>query len=207
MKNINQSYKILKMRNGDEILKHLEYCGRICYASHDMTKDGSAEKLLRSLIKWGHESVLEHESITVEFTIDRSITHQLVRHRLASYSEQSTRYCNFSNDKFGKEIQVIHSESILHNPKALEVTERILKESEKAYLELLSLGIPAEDARDVLPTNLASKIAVTANLREWRTILKLRTHKSAHPKIRKIMLELLKEFKQRLPIVFDDIEG
>lgn len=218
MKFANQSFEIMTELDYNKILKHLEKCGRVCYKSEDRITEDSAEKFIEKIIQNEHESVLEHFSITVKFYTDRGITHEIVRHRIASYSQESSRYCNYSKDKFGGEITVINPKvameldskmkdlSIHLKNEILNVWQQTMETCEKAYNRLIALGATAQFARDVLPHAVKSEIVVTANIREWRHILKQRTQKAAHPKIRALMTALLKEFQQRLPVLFDDIK-
>lgn len=205
MKKVNQSYEIMSDIDGLKMIKNIELYARICYKSEDVITDGSAQKFVTNLIKWGHESPLEHESITVKFITDRGISHEIVRHRIAAYNQESTRYCNYSIGKFDGEISVVPSASIEENEEAKKITDKLLAKSEKVYMKLIKMGIKPQDARDVLPTCLKTEIVCTYNLREWRHFFKLRTNKAAHPKIRELSIELLEEFKRRIPVVFDDI--
>lgn len=133
-------------------------------------------------------------------------SHEIVRHRLASYTQESTRYCDYSKGKFKGEITVIPSKSIEENTEAKKAVDKLLAKAEKTYMKLLDMGIKPQDARDVLPTCLKTEIVCTYNLREWRHFFKLRTSKAAHPKIREIATKVLREFQKRIPVVFDDIE-
>ena len=205
MKIINPSVEILTPIDGDWVLKHIERCGRVAYKSQDKIAAGSAEKLIRHFIKLGHESVLEHFSFTVKFTVDRGISHEIVRHRMASYTQESTRYCNYSIDKFGNEITVIRP--CFFEPGDAVYDEWVLAcyKAEAGYFKLLELGAKPEQARAVLPNSLKTELVMTANLREWRHFLKLRTAKDAHPQIREVALMLLDKLHDAIPVVFDDI--
>ena len=206
MKIINASYVIESCPRGNECLQALELYGRNCYKSEDKITDASAARFVASLIKNKHFSVLEHQSITVRLICDRGVSHELVRHRLASYSQESTRYAAYNKDKFGGEITVIRpcfwsKESVLM--KWWEIT---CEHAEGAYLVFMKEGAKAEEARSVLPNSLKTEVVMTANLHEWRHVLTVRTAKAAHPQMREIMIPLLAEFKSRIPVVFDDIE-
>lgn len=197
------------MTNGEEILKRIEKAGRTCYKSEDKITDDSAKEFVRFIIKHGHETVLEHEKVTVRFICDRGVSHEIVRHRIASYSQESTRYCNYGKNKFGNEITVIDvcfwkSESNEDKQK-YEVWKKAMEEAEKAYLKLLELGATPQEARSVLPNSLKTEIVVTMNLREWRHFFKLRTSAAGHPQMIQIARPLLNEFRRRIPVVFDDI--
>ena len=201
MKVIEQSVEILTPLNGEEILKHIETCGRTCYKSEG--SDTSAGKFVANIIKSGHESVLEHFSFTVRFVTDRAVTHEIVRHRLASYSQESQRYCNYSKDKFGNEITFIKQDGL--EGKNLQMFNVSCATAEQTYLRLIKDGVTPEIARSVLPNCTKTEIVMTANLREWRHFLKLRTDKAAHPQIRALATDLLNQLKAEIPIVFDDI--
>lgn len=202
---MNQSVEILQSLNGLEILKHIEKCGRVSYKSERNIKEGSAEKFVGALIKHKHESVLEHYNITVKFITDRGITHELVRHRLASFTQESTRYVAYNLDKFGGEIQVIKPSEIDTEEK--EYAWKIsMNNAERAYFDLLNMGCKPETARSVLPTCTKTELVMTANFREWRHLLKLRTAPDAHPDIRILCIDLLNQLKEKIPVVFDDIE-
>ncbi len=209
MKIIKPSYQILSDIDGPEILLAIERAGRTCYKSEDKITYDSAQSFIEMLISRGHESVLEHCSLSVLFICDRGVSHEIVRHRLASFSQESTRYCNYSNDKFGKQITVIcpdfgeNGDDIISEE---EITwEKAMRMSEQYYFKLLKLGCSPQIARSVLPNSLKTEIVVTANLREWRTIFKQRTSKAAHPQMRELMVPLFNEFKFFLPAVFNDI--
>ena len=201
MKIIKPRYEIIDTLDATEILKKLELCGRVCYKSEARITENSAREFVEQIIKAGHESVLEHFSFSVRFITDRGISHEIVRHRLASYSQESTRYCNYSNDKFDNEITLVEphliNEQKLNWHKACELAE-------EQYFELLKTTTP-QMARSVLPNSLKTEIIMTSNLREWRHFLKLRTSSAAHPDMRVLTIPLLKELKQLIPVVFDDI--
>ena len=201
MKIIKPSYEIIDTLDATEILKKIELCGRVCYKSEDKITENSAREFVKQIIKLGHESVLEHFSFSVRFITDRGISHEIVRHRIASYSQESTRYCNYSNDKFDNEITVVEPFQLTsQKPNWLKAC----KISEEQYFELLKTE-SAQTARSVLPTSLKTELIMTANLREWRHFFKLRTAKATHPDMRGLTIPLLKELKQLIPVVFDDI--
>lgn len=206
MKVIKPYFEIMDSINGEEIIKKIEICGRVCYKSEDSITNESACKFIRSIIQKGHESVLEHEKITVRIVCDRGVTHEIVRHRLASYSQESTRYCNYSKDKFDGEISFIKPCFWDENSINYKLWECSMKEAEQTYMKLIASGATAQEARSVLPNSLKTEIVVTMNLREWRHFFKLRTSDRAHPQMREIAKPILEEFKIRIPIIFDDIE-
>ena len=205
MKEIRPSFEIMDDIDAAKILQKLERCGRVCYKSEDKITEGSAEKFIGMILKSGHESVLEHEKLTVKFVCDRGVTHEIVRHRIASYSQESTRYCNYSKDKFGNELTFIRPCFWADDSEEYAVWKQAMEEIEKTYVKLISLGAKPEEARSILPNSLKTEIVCTMNLREWRHFFRLRTAERAHPQIREISVALLDELKKRIPVIFDDI--
>ena len=216
MKIIQPSFKIedpIGPEAGIELLQRIERAGRTCYKSEDKITSDSSARFIKNILSRGHESVLEHEKITVRIICDRGVTHEIVRHRLASYSQESTRYCNYANNKFGNEITVIDpSEAfdwIKNGSKECNrlwcIWEDSMKQAERNYFELLEYGATPQEARSVLPNSLKTEIVMTANIREWRHFFKLRTAVSAHPQMRQITRPMLKEFRERFSILFDDV--
>lgn len=207
MKEIRPSFEIMDDIDGAKILQKLERCGRVCYKSEDKITEGSAEKFIGMILKSGHESVLEHEKLTVKFICDRGVTHEIVRHRIASYSQESTRYCNYSKDKFGNELTFIRPCFWADDSEEYAVWKQAMEEIEKTYVKLISFGAKPEEARSILPNSLKTEIVCTMNLREWRHFFRLRTAERAHPQIREISVALLDELKKRIPVIFDDINS
>ena len=203
MKIIEPSVEILTPINGQEILKLVESCGRVCYKS--ASSEGSAERFIKAVIDRGHEAVLEHFSITVRFICDRGVSHEIVRHRLASYCQESTRYCNYSKDKFGSELTVIKPCFVAENTPIWAAWYSAMRNAENSYFSMLDRGCTAQEARTVLPNSLKTEIVMTANLREWRHFFSLRTDAAAHPQMRQVALMLLKQFQASIPVVFDEI--
>lgn len=300
--------------NGQEILKKIERCGRVCYKSEGKIQEGSDEKFVANIIKRGHEAVLEHASIifavpmefyletknvikvmeeegftsflrftsdgrfvisgnvrawrdyfkvvmesfsrlpggfekfikdnpvlfpefqdvtfknndcyfktikvtdleteneklthqdvTVKFVVDRGVSHEIVRHRIASYCQESTRYCNYSKDDFGKEITFIIPEYLDYKSAGWNTWKEAMTACEVAYFKLLDIGLTPQEARAVLPNSLKTEVVMTANIREWRTFFKLRTADAAHPQMREVTRPLLDDLKELIPVVFDDI--
>lgn len=216
MKIIKPSYEILTpiSDGGIKELQHIEKIGRVCYKSEDrITDDGeSAKKFVKMLINNGHEAMIEHSSLSVKFVVDRGVSHELVRHRIASFAQESTRYCNYSKDKFGNEITVIlpcffdTGMGIISNSLVYQEWKSSCEWAEKHYFNLLKMGATPQQARTVLPNSLKTEITITANYREWRNFFKLRTAEAAHPQMREVAIPLLKELKTLIPIIFDDIE-
>jgi thymidylate synthase (FAD) len=188
-----------------EVLKQIECIGRTCYKSESLITDTSAINFVKMLVERGHEAMIEHVHIPVRIICDRGVTHEIVRHRMASYAQESTRYCNYSKDKFSNEITVIEPSFWEDKPECKEIWETAMKQSEEAYMKLIELGATPQEARSVLPNSLKTEIVVTMNLREWRHFFKLRTDKAAHPQIREIAIPLLQAFKEKIPVVFDNI--
>lgn len=205
MKIIEPSVEFVTPIDGKTILKRIEECGRVCYKSENKMTDESAEKFVANIIKRGHEAVLEHYSFTIKFVCDRGVSHEIVRHRMASYCQESTRYCNYSKDSFGSEITVIRPSTFDKTNSTYRIWKRSCEHAEVAYFDLLNEGCTQQEARSVLPNSLKTELIMTANLREWRHFLKLRTAPAAHPDMREIANLLLKELKIKVPIVFDDI--
>lgn len=206
MKIIPASVELVTPVNGRVIMERLEYCGRVCYKSEDKIAEGTAEKFLRNIIKRGHEAVLEHCSITVKFICDRGVSHEIVRHRMASYCQESTRYCNYAKDGFGNEITVIAPCYFIPDSIGWQEWENDCKRAERSYFNLLAYGYTPQEARAVLPNSLKTEVVMTANIREWRHFLKLRTAPAAHPQMREVAIMLLEKLKERVPVLFEDIE-
>lgn len=195
------SFEIQDVIDGDQILQSLEKYGRTCYKSEKKITPDSARKLLKDILTSGHESVIEHEKITVRIICDRGVTHEIVRHRIGSYSQESTRYCNYKSNG----ITVIQPFFFADDPKKYKVWLSAMEACETAYITLLEQGSSPQEARSVLPNSLKAEIVVTFNLREWRHFFKLRCSKRAHPQMREISIPLLREFQRLIPVIFDEI--
>ena len=206
MKIIYPSFEIMTPFDAKAVMEHLEKCGRVCYKSEGRIEEGSAEKFLAGIVKRGHEAVLEHFSFTVKFIVDRGVSHEIVRHRLASYCQESTRYCNYAKDSFGNEITVINPCYMEGGSEAWVKWFDACQALERAYFDLLECGCTPQEARAVLPNSLKTELVMTANIREWRHFLKLRTSKAAHPQIREVAVDLLHYLQKELPVLFGDIE-
>ena len=217
MKIIKPSYEILTpiSDGGIKELQHIERIARVCYKSENkISTDGeSAKRLIRRLIDRGHEAMLEHGSISVLFICDRGVSHEIVRHRMASYAQESTRYCNYGKDKFGREITFIQPLylNFAKEPDDIKFAKYMVWSTncemcEKAYFAMLESGSSPQEARAVLPNSLKTEIVMTANYREWRHFFKLRCDKAAHPQMRELTIPLLKELDKKLPVIFEDIE-
>lgn len=193
--------------NGEDILKTIEKVGRVCYKSEDRITEESAKRFIESLMKRGHESVIEHVSLSVRVVCDRGVTHEIVRHRVASYAQESTRYCNYGKDKFDNELTFINPCFWTgdEDKDKKDIWINTMKNIEKQYLELLKIGATPEEARSILPNSLKTEIIITMNLREWRHFFKLRTSNAAHPQMRQVAFMILEIFKEKVPVIFDDI--
>lgn len=206
MRIIEPYFEFMEEIKGDDILKRIEKIGRVCYKSEDRITEDSAKKFVANILKRGHESVIEHEKVSVKIICDRGVTHEIVRHRIASYSQESTRYCNYSNEKFGKELTIIKPLFWKEDSVEYNLWINTMQAIENTYNKLIDLGAEPQQARSILPNSLKTEIVVTMNLREWRHFFKLRTAKNAHPQMREISCALLDAFKQEIPVIFDDIE-
>lgn len=218
MKIINPSFTWHgEIPNGVAMLRSIATAGRVCYQSEANGK--SDADFVRSIIARGHESVIEHEKLSVQIICDRGITHELVRHRIASYSQESTRYCNYSKDKFDNEISFIDiSAGVMLCPVTSKLgSEQIsaivyewweaCKSAERHYMRMIKLGASPQIARSVLNNSTKTAIVVTMNLREWRHFFRLREAPAAHPQMREIAIPVLKMFREAVPVIFDDIGG
>lgn len=212
MKIVNASHEvILPYRDWktahDTILRMIEKAGRTCYKSEDKITPESASKFVRNIIKHGHEAMLEHASLTVRFIVDRGVSHELVRHRVASFAQESTRYCNYSQDKFGNEITVVRP-LWLKDGLAKYLWETACENAEESYFSLLAEGWTPEEARTVLPNSLKTEVVMTANMREWRHFFRLRALGETgkpHPQMAEVALSLLSDLQIHLPELFEDL--
>ena len=201
MRIVEPSFEILHAPKREEVLRHLELCGRVCYKSEDKMTEESASRFVKFLIERGHESPIEHISISVRIICDRGVSHEWVRHRIASYSQESTRYCNYNSEKFGGGIAFIRP-YFAENERLFEIWKAEMESAEKAYMEMLANGAKPEDARSVLPNSLKTEFICTMNLREWRHFFALRCAKAAHPAMREIAVPLQEAFGEMLPELF-----
>lgn len=206
MKIIEPSVEILTDIDREKILKHIEKCGRTCYQSYEKESENSAKKMVEMLIKSGHESVLEHFSITVKMKTDIGAYKDITRHRAGTaFSIESTRFCNYSKGKFGNEITFIKPINIQEDSDLWPLWLTQMKEIEKTYKTMAELGAKPDQLRMILPHSTAAEVCMTANLRAWRHVLRIRCHKAAHPSVQQIMKIVLSEFNKLLPEVFSDV--
>ena len=206
MRIVEPWFEILDEINGEDILKRIEKIGRVCYKSEDKITDDSARKFVANILKSGHESVIEHEKVSVRIVCDRGVTHEIVRHRIASYSQESTRYCNYCNEKFGKELTLIKPLFWIEDSMEYNMWLDTMQTIENTYNKLIEVGAEPQQARSILPNSLKTEIVVTMNLREWRHFFRLRTSKRAHPQMREVACAILADFRGKIPVIFDDIE-
>ena len=208
---VKPSHEVLTVIDGEQILRRIEAAGRTCYKSESTVP---AAKFIEGILKKGHESVIEHESISVRIICDRGVTHEIVRHRLVAYSQESTRYCNYKGGVtfvIPPWVKLPPGEQpyLEGRPSMWEWVNWLwfdaMQDSETVYKELLNYGWSPQQARSVLPNSLKTEIVMTANIREWRHILKLRTSKAAHPQMIEVMLPILNEFQSKIPVLFDNI--
>ena len=211
---VKPSFTMLDAPSGEDVLRSVERAGRTCYKSEDRIVDDSAAKFVRGILARGHESVIEHASVSVRFTIDRGVSHELVRHRLCAFSQESTRYCNYKGGVTFVVPPWVDVEPGTYSKTwtlddgedgATVIWFEAVQAAERNYRKLLYLGSTPQQARSVLPNSLKTEIIVTANMREWRHILRLRTSRAAHPQMREIMVPLLQSFHCSFPVLFDDI--
>ncbi|GHU66704.1 thymidylate synthase [Clostridia bacterium] len=206
MRVIEPSFTILNNPDGFAILQSVERIGRVCYKSEDKISKNSCRTFVSSILKRGHESVLEHEKISVLVICDRGVSHEIVRHRTASYSQESTRYCNYTNDKFGNELTFIKPFFWEEDSAAYQIWLGTMQTIEESYFRLMETGATPEEARSILPNSLKTELVMSMNLREWRHFFRLRTSAASHPQMREIARPMLLAMKELVPIVFDDIE-
>ena len=208
MKVIKPSFEILTPIDREAVLKHLETVARTCYKSEDKITEQSAPKMVKGLINSHHTAMIEHFSVSVKMIVDRGVSHEIVRHRIASYAQESTRYCNYSQGKFGNEITVIKPLFFDKGTPEYIIWEESCMQAEKAYNELIEMGRSPQEARSVLPNSLKTEIVVTMNLREWIHFFNLRalgTTGAPHPQMKEISMMVLEEFSNQLPEIFGDM--
>ena len=190
----------------NKIMKNLERACRTCYRSEDKITEESYKTLLKNCINRGHESILEHEKITIRMICDIGVYKDLTRHRHASFSIESTRYCNYGKDKFENQIKFIEPVNIEKNTELYEEWKTSCEEIEKHYIKMVELGATPDQMRMILPHSTAALVTMTANIREWKHIFSLRCTKHAHPAVEQVMIPLLLHFKQNMPEIFENIE-
>lgn len=205
MKIVQPSVELLWITPEPE--KQIELAGRTCYKSEDKITDDSAAEFCRKMVKSGHHAMIEHACASFRIITDRGITHEIVRHRLASYAQESTRYCNYSGDKFGGELSFIEPSGLEKGSCKRGSWILACKAAEEYYLDMVNRhGIAPQIARSVLPNCLKTEIVMTANFREWRHFIFLRGSKAAHPQIRPIARDIWLVLQSKAPSVFADLD-
>lgn len=192
--------------DGKKIMRNIERACRTCYRSEGKITEESYKTLLKNCITRGHESVLEHEKITVRMYCDLGVYKDLTRHRIASFSIESTRYCNYGKDKFDNELKVIKPCNIEEGTKLYENWKKACEAIEKNYMEMSKEGALPDQLRMILPHSIGAEVTMTANIREWKHILALRASKHTHPSIRQLLIPLLLHFKEIMPEIFEAVE-
>lgn len=202
MKIVKASYIIECPEEPIKMLKRIEKVARICYKSEDLITDISYVSMIKKLVVAKHYAMFDHAFVSVTFITDRGVSHELIRHRLAAFAQESTRFCNYSKDKFSNNITFIQPDF-----KLVESDLHLLKMMEDHYMFKLKQGLTPQQARYFLPNGLKTEITMTCDLTEWRHVFKLRASPRAHPQMRELMVPLLQDFKNLIPIVFDDLKG
>lgn len=207
MRIVKPSFEILDMTGGFPVslMRLIEQSGRVCYKSEDKITEDSYKKFTKGILNRGHEAVIEHGVVTCQIICDRGVTHEIVRHRLASYCQESTRYCNYSNGKHDNQITVIEPCYLEQDSLLYVIWKNACEVAERAYMEMSELGCSPQEARAVLPNSLKTEIVVTMNIREWRHFFKLRCSSAAHPQMREVACMGLKLMYEVFPILFEDI--
>ena len=206
MRIIKPYTEILTNITGTE-LQDIEKIARTCYKSEHLITEGSAEKFVKGLIQRNHEAMLEHSVLSVRFVCDRGVSHEIVRHRLASFGQESTRYCNYSKDKFGGEITFIKPLFFEEGTPNYELWRNACSVAEQTYFKLIEAGASPQEARSVLPNSLKTEIVMTANYREWRHFFNLRAARAtgpAHPQMEELTMPLVREVASKIPVIFDE---
>jgi len=183
--------------------RQIEAAARVCYKSEGNATDASYEKMVRMLRDKDHSAMLEFGVLAVKFTTNRGVTHELVRHRIPSYAQESTRYCNYAKDKFNNELTFVRPPTWADmTPEQHGCWKRAMEFAERSYLEGIALGLAPQLARGMLPNDVKTEINVQCNFREWLHIFKLRMSPAAHPDIRLLLEPLKSELAEALPCVF-----
>lgn len=191
--------------DGIKIMKKIERACRTCYRSEGSISEESYKNLLKNCINRGHESVLEHEKVTIRMYCDIGVYKDLTRHRFASFSIESTRYCSYDKDKYGNEIKCINP-SYIEDKEIYAEWKKSMEDMEKHYMKMKELGASTDMCRLALPHSTAAEVTMTADIREWKHILELRTSNKAHPAIRQLLIPLLKYFQKEMPEIFLNVD-
>lgn len=209
MKIIDPTFEFVHVLSREDAYRIMATAARNCYRAELNATPKTDEETVEKIMRLGHLSVIEHVTVTVNIICDRGVTHELVRHRLASYSQESTRYCNYGGEKFGRELTFIYP-SWTFTPQAMDskkyaIWEDALRIAEVRYMEMLDAGASPQEARSVLPNSLATKITMTANLREWIHVFRMRCDLPAHPDMRAVMWPILEAMLDQYPSVFQPV--
>lgn len=208
MRIVRPATEVLWVESGTAILQRIETAGRTAYKSELQASENSAREFVAMLVARQHLSVLEHVSVSARVICDRGVSHEIVRHRLASYTQESTRFCNYSDQRFAGEITFVLPSFLYergdYDP-LYQNWDRAMLEAERTYLGMIELGAKPEEARSVLPNSLKTEMVMTMNLREWRHFFSLRAASAAHPDMQIIAKALLSDFRSHIPVVFDDV--
>lgn len=205
MKIIKSSIEVEWLETGEQILKRIEKKGRTAYKSHDKITDSSAKAFVEKIMRSGHHSVIEHIVVGVKVICDRGVSHEIVRHRIGSYTQESTRYCNYSDDRFGGQLTFIMPSWTTDDTFLYGRWKFAMQMAEETYLHMIKNHAMPQEARSVLPNSLKTEIEITYNLREWLHFLNLRTAKDAHPDMQVVAKMILAEFKNHIPVIFEDV--
>lgn len=188
--------------DGVSLLRKIEWCGRISHRSEDTATEDSWKRFIPAVVMGhGDWSIVEHASVSVDMLVDRGITHEIVRHRLFSFTQESTRFVNYE-----KKLPPSFILPPLPEAAPPQYFGSVIETLEAAYRQLLAWGATPQIARSLFPNALASRIVITGNLRNWRHFLIMRTTKEAHPQMREVTIPLLAEFQSKIPLLFDDIQ-
>lgn len=216
MRTVEASVEFINPPEYAVVLDTIERVGRTCYKSEDKITEFSAEDFVRGLIKRGHEAMIEHGSVTLRFINDRGVSHEEVRHRIASYGQESTRYCNYSKEKFDGEVTYIDIERGMELDATVsrlpfEAKLAIIHEwmvacldAERHYLRMLELGATPQIARSVLNNSTKTELCITMNFREWRHFIRLRNDPTAHPQMREVAQQALDMLSEKYPVFFEE---
>lgn len=210
MRIVRPSIEVLWNESGSEMLRRIEVAGRTAYKSECQISEDSAVGFVKMLVARQHLSVLEHVSVSARVVCDRGISHEIVRHRIASYTQESTRYCNYSQERFGTEVVFVLPRFLYDradDDPLFRKWERAMLDAERTYLEMIELGAEPQEARSVLPNSLKTEIVMTMNVREWLHFFRLRTASTAHPDMQIVANKLLADFRLHVPVVFDSVAG
>ena len=192
--------------DSEKMLKRIERACRTCYRSEKLITEDSYKRLLKNCLNRGHESILEHEKVSIRMTCDLGVYNDITRHRFASFSIESTRYCNYGNDKFDSELKMIRPCHIEKDSSLYENWKEAMESIEKNYIQMSKDGATPDQLRMLLPHSIAAEVNMTCNLREWKHVLELRCSNHAHPSIRQLLIPLLLKFKQDMPEIFESVE-